>query len=75
MKLTPEDYIDPRLRRDDVQREILIRLQKAAGGRSRSEAKVQATRKNAAIATAARLGKKFPKPPKPLKYKPAEDWD
>lgn len=66
--------IDPRLRRDDVQKEILTRLLKAKGGRSRSEAKVAAARKNAAIASEARKGKKFPKE-MPKKVKKIDDWD
>jgi hypothetical protein len=66
--------IDPRLKNKQVQKEFLTLVLKSLGGSSKSERKVAASRENAAKATAARKGKKFPKVVK-LKIKPAEDWD
>ncbi len=67
--------IDPRLKIPEVQKELLTLMLKAQGGASKSERKVAASRQNAAKATAARKGKKFPAKPVKLKIRPSEDWD
>lgn len=67
--------VDPRLKNPEVQKELLTLMLKAQGGSSRSERKVNASRQNAAKATAARKGKKFPKAVKLPKMRVSEDWD
>ena len=47
------DYIDPRLRRDDVLKELVFRVKSAMGGKSTSEKKIKAVKKTLKVATKA----------------------